>query len=166
MPTGYVKIEGVEEALRQLDKAPDKLLKIVEKSMATAARKVVRTAKSGISRPEFRDLLKYKVVKGTRSADGNTTTVVGMFKARNTSHTTAIQPWFKAYWANYGTLTHRDPGHQFVDKIKKPTKNRRNNVGQDHENFFDEAMGCFDTLMPSEFEKALIAQQDKIIGNG
>ena len=58
----------------------------------------------------FKRLVTSKVVKGGVSGDWNA--LVGAFnKVKNGGK--EPDDWFKAYWQNYGTLKHRDPGHKF-----------------------------------------------------
>ena len=92
--------------------------------------------------------------------------LVGAFN-RVKSGTDEPDDWFKAYWKNYGTLTHRDPGHKFDYPIKPDNwaaaKRRRNRVGQKHENFYDGAVnGPAQNAFLRAFQDYIKQQEDKL----
>ena len=138
MAAAVMTIEGLADYLRTLDEAPKTLIKCVRKAMRKAGTELARDIKAGTPQP-FRPLVKSKVVKARISR--NLSAAVGLYKDRTGE---AVPEWFKAYWKNYGTLQRRDPAHRF-DRPVKPdgttaARNRRNRMGQSHENFFEEAM--------------------------
>ena len=130
-----IRIEGLSDALKSLDKLPANAAKLTEKAMVEAARPVVKKIRAGMPK-EFRRLIKSKLVRGEKRVSGNSAVIIGAFKGKKLSDKEVPQ-WFKAYWQNYGTLQHRDPGHEFVYPVKKGNRRRRNNTGQPHRNFFD-----------------------------
>lgn len=156
-----IRIEGLTDALKALDKLPANAVKMTEKAMTEAAKPVVRKIRAGMPK-EFRRLIKYKLVKGERRISGNSAVIIGAFKGKKISDKDVPQ-WFKAYWSNYGTLTHRDPGHEFVYPVKKATKSRRNNVGQTHRNFFDEAFKGWEDIIYENFVAALKKREDELL---
>lgn len=156
-----IRIEGLSEALKSLDKLPANAAKMTEKAMVEAARPVVRKIRAGMPK-EFRRLIKSKLVRGEKRITGNSAVIIGAFKGKKISDKEVPQ-WFKAYWQNYGTLTHRDPGHEFVYPVKKATKRRRNNVGQEHRNFFDEAVKGWEEIIYENFVAALKKREDELL---
>ena len=155
-----VRIEGVSRALSQLDASPKQLEKLVEQSMRNAGKQVVSRARGGIP-SKYRRLMKCKIIPGRRMMSGNTSAIIGMFKGKNRGD--GIPLWFKAYWANYGTLSKRDPSHTFVSPVKKATKYRRNNVGQEPQRFFDDAMQGWDRTMAENFQREMQQKKDELI---
>ena len=147
--------------MRRLDRLPGNALKETEKAMMEAARPVAKKIRSGMPK-EFRRLIKAKLVKGERRITGNAAVIVGAFKGKKLSDKDVPQ-WFKAYWQNYGTLTHRDPGHEFVYPVKKGSRKRRNNVGQPHMNFFDEAVQGWEQMMYDGFVAAMKRRESELL---
>lgn len=137
-----VHIEGVEECLRMFDKAPENALKICRKAMKAGSKAVATQIRKGVPR-RWRRLVRSKVGK---LPDGNPWARAGLYnnkqatgKQSNRGKDPAFD-WFKAYWANYGTLSRRDPTHQFQYKVKPNSKKRRQSVGQPAQNFFEKAI--------------------------
>ena len=155
-----VRIEGLDDCLKALDRVPANALKMTEAAMKEAAQPVTRKIRAGMPK-EFRRLIKAKLIKGERRLNGNTTMIIGAFKGKKISNS-EIPNWFKMYWKNYGTLTKRDPGHEFVFPVKKGNRHRRNNVGQDHENFFDDAIRGWDEMMYNAFVAAVKKREKEL----
>ena len=133
-------ITGLDDCLRCFDQAPDNLLKLVKRALKEGGKEAAKEIRKAMPR-RFKRLVSYKVVKGTLS--GDTYALVGAFN-KVKSGTNEPDDWFKAYWKNYGTLTHRDKNHKFDYPIKPDhwaaAQRRRNRVGQKHENFYDGAV--------------------------
>lgn len=155
-----IRIEGLDDCLKALDRLPANALKMTEEAMKEAAKPVAKKIRSGMP-TEFRRLIKAKVIKAERRINGCTTAVIGAFKRKRQSEK-EVNDWLKMYWQNYGTLTHRDPKHVFVFPIKKG-KRRRNNVGQEHKNFFEAAAQGWDQLMYNNFIAALKKREDELL---
>lgn len=88
---------------------PDKMLKLTQKSMRSAASesaKIIRRA----GNPRFASLVGYKVASGKLS--GDLSAAVGYFRSRQ-KQKSDVDDWFKAYWSEYGTLENRYAGHRF-----------------------------------------------------
>lgn len=155
MPGG--KIEGMEEALRALDRSPEVLLKGTKSAMTTAARQTLRMVQGRM--PErWRRLLRSKVGTGW---DGHTTARLGLF---NTGDGDAKSlDWFKAYWSNYGTLRRRDPMHHFDTPVRQRRPSRRNNTGQPAIHFFEAAMEGADNKFTEVFEAEIDKLTDSLI---
>ena len=93
-----IRIEGLSEALKSLDKLPQNAAKMTEKAMVEAARPVVRKIRAGMPK-EFRRLIKSKLVRGEKRISGNSAVIIGAFKGKKISDKEVPQ-WFKAYWQN------------------------------------------------------------------
>lgn len=157
-------IEGLDKCLRDLDKAPEEVVKATQKAMRSAARVTVKDMRGKVP-PRWAALLKYKV---SRLSSGNLNACYGMF---NTHQATGQNPdtwdWFKAYWNNYGTLEGRDPSHRFERPVK-PSKtaaarNRRNRKGIVHENFFEVAASGSEVVFLRQFKKSLDKATENIL---
>lgn len=155
-------ITGLEDALNCFDQAPKNLLKVVRKALKDGGRQAAKEIRKAMPR-RFKRLVSYKVVKGASSGDYSA--LIGAFN-KVKSGTSEPDDWFKAYWKNYGTLTHRDPSHKFDYPIKPDhwaaAKRRRNRVGQPHENFYDGAVAPARDSFVRAFQDSLKQQEDKI----
>lgn len=160
MPT-TIRIEGLDDCLKALDRLPGNALRMTEDAMKEAAQPVARKIRSGMPK-EFRRLIKTKLIKAEKRINGNSTVIVGAFKGKKFSDNN-VPDWFKMYWQNYGTLTHRDPNHEFVRPIKKNNRNRRNNVGQPHQNFFDDAIRGWEQMIYDNFIAALKKRENDLL---
>lgn len=155
-----IRIEGLDDCLKALDRLPENALRMTEAALKEAAQLVAKRMRSKMP-PRFRKLIKSKVIKAERRMNGNSTAIIGAFKRRRQDER-EVNDWFKMYWQNYGTLSHRDLGHEFVFPIKKG-KRRRNNVGQDHLNFFESAAEGWDQMMYNNFIAALKKRDKELL---
>ena len=134
-----MKIEGMSDYLRTLEKAPDELIKAVKTSMRKAGNELAKSIRPGVP-AKFRKLVRCKVAKAYGSR--NLSSAIGLFKGRTSGK--EIPQWFKAYWKNYGTLSRRDPSHRFDSPVKGDktvaAKRRRNRLGQFSEGFWEDAL--------------------------
>lgn len=156
-----IRIEGLDDCMKAFDRLPANALRMTEASMKEAAQPVAKKIRAGMPK-EFRKLIKTKLIKAERRMNGNSTVIVGAFKRKRQSDK-EVNDWFKMYWQNYGTLTHRDPGHEFVFPIKKGTRRRRNNVGQPHKNFFDDAIRGWEQLIYDNFLAAMKRRENELL---
>lgn len=160
-----IRIEGLDECLRSFDRLPENALRITEAAMKEAGQPVAKKIRSLVPK-EFRRLIKVKVIKAERRLDGNSTVIIGAFKRKRQSEL-EISDWNKMYWQNYGTLTRRDPGHEFVFPVKKDShsaaKRRRNRVGQPHLNFFDNAIRGWEQMIYDNFVAALKKRENDLL---
>ena len=156
-----IRIEGLDQCLKQLDRLPANALRQTEQAMKEAAVPVVRKIRAGMPK-EFRRLIKSKLVRGEKRVTGNAAVIIGAFKGKKVSDKDVPQ-WFKAYWQNYGTLQHRDLGHEFVYPVKKATRHRRNNTGQPHRNFFDDAVRGWEQMMYDGFVAAMKRREGELL---
>lgn len=154
-----VRIEGLDECLRALDRLPENALRMTEAALKEAAQPVAKRIRSRMP-SRFRRLIKAKVIKAERRLNGNSTAIIGAFKRKRQDK--EVNDWSKMYWQNYGTLSRRDPGHEFVFPIKKG-KRRRNNVGQEHLNFFETAAEGWFQMMYSNFIAALKKRDNELL---
>lgn len=156
------RIDGVAEMARAFDKAPGNMAKAVKTAMRSGANAVARKIRTGVP-SDWSELAKAKVGVTRR---GSVYAAAGL-RNKKTSSSSEIPKWFKAYWANYGTLQKRDPGHRFDNPIKpahySSAKRRRNNVGQPPQKFFEGAIVGWEEVFTSAFEKSMKKQQDKIL---
>lgn len=159
-----VHIEGVEECLRMLDKAPENALKICRKAMKAGSKAVATQIRKGVPR-RWRRLVRSKVGK---LPDGNLYARAGLYNGKqvggNQPKEGQTWDWFKAYWANYGTLSRRDPSHQFRYKVKPKSKSRRQDVGQPAQNFFEAASEGWQDVFVRTFENEVERNKDEIYG--
>jgi len=151
-------ITGLDDCLKCFDKAPDNLLKVIRQAMKDGGKQAAKEIRKVMPR-RFKRLVSSKVVKGALSGDYSA--LVGAFN-RVKSGTDEPDDWFKAYWKNYGTLTHRDESHKFDYPVKKLGRKRRNEVGQPHENFYDRAVGPAKEAFLRAFQDSVKAQEDKL----
>ena len=151
------RIEGVSDVLRMFDEAPGELVKAVKKALRAACSGEVRNLKREV--PAFSRQLVKSSVKAQPS--GDVSAVFGMFLDRKWQDESGrVGPeWFHAYWKNYGTITGRDPSHRFDSPVRRAEtatgRRRRNNVGQPHENFYDQAIVGFEERAFAAFKKSM-----------
>lgn len=156
------KIEGLDDCLKCIDKAPDNVLKMTKASMREAAKKTTRSIRQRLPKQFWRRLVRYKMSKGQLTQ--NTYVLMGLFNKgkKNADGGKYIPDWFKAYWQNYGTLKHRDSSHHFDYPVKAGTKRRRNNEGQMATNDFETAIAGWESEFMATFEDEMVKQQDKL----
>ena len=155
-----ITISGLEDCLRWMDKAPENCMKATRNAMRAAGKKTATKIRRGMPK-RWRRLVKSSVDK---NRDGTLSALIGLFngKQRQGHQNPKGQPvddWFKAYWANYGTLTQRDPNHNFKEPVKRGSSRRRNDIGQSHQNFFEAASAGYADVFVEEFETALANQE-------
>ena len=126
MPAYRTYITGLDDALKCFDRAPSNLLKVVKQALRDGGKQAAKEIRKAMPR-RFKRLVACKVVKG--SVSGDWSALVGAFNKAK-SGTNEPDDWFKAYWKNYGTLTHRDKSHKFDYPVKHLNRKRRNEVGQ------------------------------------
>lgn len=152
------EIQGLDDCLRWMDKAPENCIKVSRAAMRDASRAVSKKMRQRTPK-RWRRLVKFAVNK---NANGTLAAWIGLFnghqqQGHQNKDAKAIDDWFKAYWANYGTLTHRDQSHTFKYGIKN--KKRRNNVGQRPINFFEAAANGAESEFVDAFSKALAEKE-------
>ena len=155
-----IQVDGLKEALAAIDDSPVRLKKILDKAFREGGKAAARSVRMRTPK-RWKKLVRYKVEK---SLAGNTSALVGYFNSSRGSRGKRkdMPDWFKAYWKNYGTLTHRDPTHNFDYPIK-PNVKRRNDVGQPPERFFEAAMERMEDAFIRTAEDVLKANEDKIL---
>lgn len=152
------EIQGLDDCLRWMDKAPENCIKVSRAAMRDASRAVSKKMRQRTPK-RWRRLVKFAVNK---NANGTLAAWIGLFnghqqQGHQNKDAKAIDDWFKAYWANYGTLTHRDQSHTFKYGIKN--RKRRNNVGQRPMNFFEAAANGAESEFVDAFSKALAEKE-------
>ena len=152
------EIQGLDDCLRWMDKAPENCIKVSRAAMRDASRAVSKKMRQRTPK-RWRRLVKFAVNK---NANGTLAAWIGLFnghqqQGHQNKDAKAIDDWFKAYWANYGTLTHRDQSHTFKYGIKN--KKRRNDVGQRPMNFFEAAASGAEPEFVDAFSKALAEKE-------
>ncbi len=156
------RIEGLEDVLRMFDGAPKELQKAARKAMASAARKVAAQFRRRIP-PRWMRLIKSKA---KMSRGGDLYATMGLYNGKEAGGRQPkgkrVSDWFKAYWADYGTLERRDPHHKFDYPVKsKDSANgrlRRNDKGQYPEGFFEEAAEGWEAVFAAELKESLKRQ--------
>lgn len=152
------EIQGLDDCLRWMDKAPENCIKASRAAMRDASKAVSKKMRQRTPK-RWRRLVKFAVNK---NANGTLAAWIGLFnghqqQGHQNKDAKAIDDWFKAYWANYGTLTRRDQSHTFKYGIKN--KKRRNNVGQRPMNFFEAAANGAESEFVDAFSKALAEKE-------
>ena len=157
-----IRIDGVEDVLRMFDGAPKELQKAGKKAMASAGRKVAAKFKRQIP-ARWKKLVKSKA---KMSRGGDFYADMGLYNGHEAQghqpNGKKVSDWFKAYWADYGTLARRDPNHKFDYPVKsKDSANgrlRRNDMGQYPTGFFEEAAEGWENVFMTEFNDSLKKQ--------
>ena len=163
------RIEGLEDTLRFFDKQPENAKRIVQKAMKAGAKAGAKALKKAVP-IRWSKLPKSKVGIDARNeiwarfgmynnqvAQGHQPRA---YQGEDTK--TGITDWFKFYWGNYGTLTHRDRSHKFVRGIRK-NPNRRNNVGQRATNVYDRAVDSATREFKEAFEAAVERNKNELL---
>lgn len=157
-----IRIEGVEDCLKMFEAAPENSLKLCRKAMRKGAGAAAKSIRNKLP-PTYRKLVKYKV---GRLPDKSLWARAGLYgkklKAGASKQNDPAFKWFKAYWANYGTLSRRDPSHYFQYKIKPKSKNRRQDVGQPALHFFENAQEGWDEAFVNAFEAEVSKSKDEL----
>lgn len=161
-----ITISGLEDCTRMFDQAPENLLKVSKTAARTAGREAAKHIKKGVP-ARWKKLTKAKVVS---TPNGSLNVGIGLYNGHQQSghqnKKSKIDDWFKAYWANYGTLQHRDPTHKFQRPVKHnktaASRRRRNKGGQMHQNFFEGSIVGFEKVFIEAFQKSLKDQEDKL----
>ncbi len=158
-----LKVEGLDECLRMFD--ADRILKAEKASMRKAAAAVSKSMRKGLPK-RFKRLVKYKLHE---DRNGNSYVLIGMYNRKEVSgnqpdNGDPVFDWFKAYWANYGTLSKRDPNHTFKYKIKPKTKGnpRRQDVGQPAQNFFERALAGWQDVYLKTLDQEMKNNEKKL----
>jgi hypothetical protein len=158
MPAVRTYITGLDDALKCFDRAPSNLLKVVKQALRDGGKQAAKEIRKAMPR-RFKRLVSCKVVKG--SVSGDWSALVGAFNKAK-SGTDEPDDWYKAYWKNYGTLTKRDKDHKFDYPIKKLSRKRRNEVGQDAEKFYDKSIDPAQNAFIRAFQDSIKKQEDKL----
>ena len=149
-------ITGLDDCLKCFDNAPGNMLKLVRKALKEGGKEAAKEIRKVMPR-RFKRLVSYKVVKGTLSGDYSA--LVGAFN-KVKSGTDEPDDWFKAYWKNYGTLTKRSRDHKFDYPVKRLNHKRRNEVGQNAEMFYDQAIVPSQSAFLRKFEDCIKSNED------
>ena len=163
-----LSVDGFDECAKMFDALPENILKMEKASMRKASAAVSKNIRKGIPK-RFRKLVKYKMYEDRNK---NTYVLIGLY---NRKEIAGHQPegggdpvfdWFKAYWANYGTLSRRDKNHRFKFAIKPKTAGnpRRQSVGQPSQNFFAKAISGWENIYVDTLEKEMKKNEDKLYG--
>ncbi len=165
-----VEIRGMDDVLRTLQAAPKEMRAVARKSMTTASRKTATSLKQRTP-SRWRGLVGYRVALNRRT--GNVGARMGYYNSKTVR---GKQPkdadrafdWFKAYWQNYGTLSHRDPNHKFTRPVRSRfsavARRRRNNTGVRAQNFFESAIAGWENIFLSAFRTAFDSNFAKSFG--
>lgn len=163
-----LSVDGFDECAKMFDALPENILKMEKASMRKASAAVSKNIRKGIPK-RFRKLVKYKMYEDRNK---NTYVLIGLY---NRKEIAGHQPegggdpvfdWFKAYWANYGTLSRRDKNHRFKFAIKPKTAGnpRRQSVGQPSQNFFAKAISGWENIYVDTMEKEMKKNEDMLYG--
>lgn len=163
-----LSVDGLDECAKMFYALPENILKMEKASMRKASAAVSKNIRKGIPK-RFRKLVKYKMYEDRNK---NTYVLIGLY---NRKEIAGHQPegggdpvfdWFKAYWANYGTLSRRDKNHRFKFAIKPKTAGnpRRQSVGQPSQNFFAKAISGWENIYVDTMEKEMKKNEDMLYG--
>jgi len=164
-----VRIEGLEDTLRFFDKQPANAKSIVQKAMKAGAKAGAKSLKQALP-SRWKKLPKSKAGIDARNeiwcrfgVYNNQVAQGHQPKAyQGADSKTGITDWFKFYWQNYGTLTHRDRSHQFVRGVRKNPA-RRNNVGQRPTNVYDRAVDSAMRDFMDAFEASIEQNKNELL---
>jgi hypothetical protein len=171
MIAAKVEIKGLDDVLRTLDAAPKEMKAVARKAM-TAASKATTKEMNAKTPPRWRQLVGWRVNVNRRT--GNINARMGYYntgkkKGKKAYSKDLAFDWFKAYWANYGTLDYRDPKHVFRYPVKPrhyaAAKRRLKGVrGQHAQHFFENAKNGWENTFLSAFRSAFDANYEKALG--
>lgn len=160
-----LQVEGLDDCLKIFDRLPDNMLKMEKVAMRKASQAVTKSLRKGIPK-RFRRLVKYKLHEDRQR---NSYVLIGLYNRKEVGghqpdQGDAVFDWFKAYWANYGTLSRRDPSHNFKTKIKAKTAGnpRRQSVGQPAQRFFEKSIEGWQEVYLEAFEKEMEKQENTL----
>lgn len=163
-----VRITGLDDALRCYEAAGTNMTKMCQKALRKASAQTSKDIKAGLPK-DYRSLVKYKIKK---LRDGQLRARLGLYNGEGAPKGREIPKWFKAYWANYGTLTKRDTEHKFDQPVKpvrfvqgkrgRRVANRRNSIGQVPQRFFENSLQGFEAKFLKNFERQLTLNNDEL----
>lgn len=160
-----IKMEGVDDCMRMFDMFPDNMLKMEKVAMRKAAQAVAKNIRKATPK-RFRRLVKYKMHEDRQR---NSYVLIGLYNRKEIGghqpeEGWKVPDWFKAYWANYGTLSRRDPSHDFKTKIKAKTPGnpRRQSVGQPPQRFFEKSLQGWQDIYLETLEKEMKKQENTL----
>lgn len=165
MNTGTgISISGLDDCLRWMDNMPANCVKATQTALRESSREVTKMLRARTPK-RWRQLVKYKVKK---LQNGTLNAAMGLWNGHqqqgHQNKDNGIDDWFKAYWGNYGTLTHRDPNHHFTKPVKPSgtaaAKRRRNSVGQPAQHFFETAIAGYEDKFVQAFSDSLKRQEN------
>ena len=171
-------IEGLDECIRSMDKAPEYMVKVAKAAMKAGGKKGARILRQRTP-ARWRRLVAFKLSRGVITQD--TYLMIGYFnKDRKKAKHDYIPDWFKAYWKDYGTLARRDPNHEFSYPVKEKVttynddgsekyrsfaqKYRRNDKGQFPEHIFEEAIESWEEGVYDAFCEYMKEHEDELWG--
>ena len=162
-----ITISGLEDCLKLFDQAPENLVKVSREALRDASKATTRMIRTKMPK-RFRRLVRYKVIKN--STKGTIHALLGLFNGHqrqgHQNKAGDVDDWFKAYWLNYGTLSNRDPNHQFREPVKHrktaAAQRRRNSQGLRHRNFFEASIAGWQGVFTDAFSKSLKDHEDKL----
>lgn len=166
MSTG-ITISGLDDCIRLFDHAPENVMQVSRAALRDASRKTSRIVRGRIPK-RWQQLVRHKVSKTYK---GNLNAVFGLFNSHvaqghQNPQGSPVPDWFKAYWLNYGTLSRRDPNHQFQQPVKHrktaAAGRRRNREGIEPRKFFEAAVAGWEGPFVEAFQASLKSQERKL----
>lgn len=170
MIAAKVEIKGLDDILRVLNAAPKEMKAVARKSMAAAAKETTK-AMHAKTPPRWRELAGWRV--GINRRTGRISARMGYYntgkkKGKKAYNKDMAFDWFKAYWANYGTLAKRDPRHVF----KYPVRPSHHMVAQRRlqwvkgitpQHFFENARNGWENTFLTAFRKSFDTNYEKAL---
>lgn len=155
-----VRIDGIDDVMREFERAPGEILKASLKASRAAARDTAKSIKKRIP-SRWAKLTSSKVKK---SREGQVYGSIGLFNREGRGNN--IPDWFKAYWFNYGTLEGRDPSHRFDNPVRKAhtvvARRNKNKGGIKAQNFFEHALAGWEDTFAKAFQERLEKEKYKL----
>lgn len=148
-------IDGVDDVIKIIENSPAAVYNMTKKSFRDAG-KVGRKMIYSKAPKHFRKLVKYTIYDNQKE---NIVLGIG-YLPKSKLNIGGISMYRVAYWHNYGTLTRRDPSHQFLNPIKKIK--RRNNIGQHHQNFFEAGTVGVDAKVIMTIQDSMKKYEDEL----
>jgi len=168
MIAAKVEIKGMDDILRALNAAPKEMKAVAKKAMTTAAKATSKEIHAKTP-PRWRELCGWRVNINRRT--GRIQARMGYYntgkkKSKKAYNKDMAFDWFKAYWANYGTLDYRDSKHVFKRPIKPrhyaaASRRLKGVRGQHPQHFFENARNGWESTFLSSFRAAFDANYEK-----
>lgn len=162
-----ITISGLDDCLKLFDQAPANLVEVSRTALKDASKVTTRQIRGRLPK-RWRGMVRYKVMKTYQKGDLHA--LLGLFNGHqrqgHQNKAGNVDDWFKAYWLNYGTLSKRDPEHQFRTPVKHrgtaAAARRKFAEGIEPRKFFEASIKGWQGTFVEAFGKSIKNQEDKL----